>query len=115
MSNGQLIADDCAKANLINDYFTSIFTREDTSQIPVMNGDPHPDLPPITVSNEGVLRLLSHLHPQKATGLDEIPSRFLKEFASDLTPMLTLLFQASLKQGTIPEDWKKALVVPVFK
>ena len=52
-----------------------------------MNGN----LYPITVSYEGVLRLLSQLHPQKATGPDEIPSRFLKELACDLTPMLTLI------------------------
>ena len=82
---------------------------------PLMNSNQYPDLPSITVSYEGVLRLLSQLHPQKATGPEKIPSRFLKEFASDLTPMLTLIFQASLMQGTVPEDWKKALVVPVFK
>ena len=30
------------------------------------------------------------------SGADELPSRYQKELASDLTPMLTLTFQASL-------------------
>jgi len=29
--------------------------------------------------------------------------------------MLTLLYQASLKQHRVPMDWKQALVVPVYK
>merc|ERR1712035_309453 len=29
--------------------------------------------------------------------------------------VLTLIFQTSLDQGTIPTDWKKANIVPVFK
>ena len=104
-SNGKVITDDLAKVNIINDQFASIFTREDTSQIPVMNGNSYPDLPPIAVSCEGVFRLLSNLHPQKAAGPDEIPSRFLKEFASYLAPMLTLTFQASLVQRTGRRLW----------
>ena len=64
---------------------------------------------------EGVAHQLAILNPSKSGGPDEIPPRFLKELANDLAPSLTLIFQASLKQGTIPDDWKKALVVPVFK
>ena len=29
--------------------------------------------------------------------------------------MLTLIYQATLKQQRVPADWKKALVVPIFK
>ena len=32
-----------------------------------------------------------------------------------VAPCLTVLFQASLNQGIIPNDWKKAFVVPIFK
>ena len=71
--------------------------------------------PPIRVTHEGVSRLLSNLHPNKASGPDKLPSRFLKQFPNDLTPMLTLIYRASLDQGSVPEDWKKALVTPVFK
>ena len=113
--DGSLILDDYAKANKLNDYFTSVFTKEDTSQIPNMNCNSYPDSPPIRVTHEGVSQLLSNLHPNKAAGPDKLTSRFLKQFANDLTPMLTLIYWASLDQGSVLEDWKKALVIPVFK
>ena len=39
----------------------------------------------------------------------------LKEMAFELSPSLTLLFNSSLKQGRIPDDWKIASVTPTFK
>ena len=42
-------------------------------------------------------------------------ARLLKELATELAPIYTLLFQASLDQGIIPDEWKTANVVPIFK
>ena len=47
----------------------------------------------------------------KASGPDRVPCRFLTELA----PILTEIFQQSLKDGVLPSDWKKADVAPVFK
>ena len=69
----------------------------------------------IEITTEGIRRLLSNLNPYKASGPDKIPTRFFKEFATEIAPCLTILFQASLNQGIIPDDWKKAFVVPIFK
>ncbi|KAI8513936.1 hypothetical protein Bbelb_082600 [Branchiostoma belcheri] len=38
-----------------------------------------------------------------------------KEFADDLAPIVTHLFNASYEEGTVPIDWKSANVVPVPK
>ena len=59
--------------------------------------------------------MLMVLDPQKATGPDRIPTRYLKMFAMEIAPCLTLLYLASLNQGIVPDDWKKAFVVPVYK
>ena len=69
----------------------------------------------IQVSRSGVLKLLSNLKIHKATGPDGIPGRLLKLCANELASPFTLLFQVSLDTGTIPQDWKKAKIVPVFK
>ena len=61
------------------------------------------------------MKLLQGLKPHKATGPDEISSRFLKEMASPITPALTLIYQASLEQGQIPDELKSANVAPIFK
>ena len=55
------------------------------------------------------------LNPNKAEGPDQIPTRFLKEFAVELTPAMTPIFQASLQQDKVPDDWKQANVTPIFK
>ena len=51
----------------------------------------------------------------KATGPDNIPAHFLNKVAREIAPALTVTFQASLNQGTLPCIWKTAAVVPVFK
>ena len=38
-----------------------------------------------------------------------------KTTADEVAPMLTVLFQLSLDSGKVPNDWKQANVVPIFK
>ena len=69
----------------------------------------------ITITPTGIHKLLCTLKEHKATGPDHIPTKLLKTLADELTPIFTLFFQASIKQGTIPIDWTTANVVPIFK
>ena len=82
--------------------------------IPIMAGTPYPDILDIEISVVRVAHQLETLNPHKSGGPDEIPPRFLKELANYLAPSLSLIFQTSLRQGIVPDDWKRALVVPVF-
>ena len=72
-------------------------------------------MPDITISSSGVQKLLENLKPNTAPGPDDIPSKFLKTTAAELAPSLTLLFQASLRQALIPDDWRHARVAPLYK
>jgi hypothetical protein len=63
-------------------------------------------MPEITVSIEGVQKLLQKLNPQKACGPDQIPARILRDLADVIAPPLTLIFQKSLDEGNIPNDWR---------
>jgi hypothetical protein len=38
----------------------------------------------------------------------------LKELATDIAPILTIIFQISLESGVVPSDWKTAHVAPVY-
>ena len=51
----------------------------------------------------------------KAAGPDGLRPRVLKELSSELVPILTLLFQASLNQQSLPDIWKHANVNPIYK
>ena len=99
------------KANILNDQFAGAFTEENTSTLPSLG----PSLFPEVISIQGVKKLLQGLKPHKASGPDNIPTRFLKEAANELAPALGLTFTASLTQGYVPDDWKTADVTPIFK
>ena len=69
----------------------------------------------ITVDPKGVLKLLNGLNIHKAPGSDGLSARVLKECSSENAPILTLIYNESLAQGTVPDDWRQANVTPVFK
>ena len=114
---GSSTRDARGKAEVLNSQFSSVFTEEGDSPIiiPNLGTSSTPDAPNIQVGRNGVMQLLRGLKPHKATGPDAISSRFLKEMASPITPALTLIYQASLEQGQIPDEWKTANVAPIFK
>ena len=92
-----------------------MFTREGLSNIPDTGESDIPAMQNIKIDWKGVHKLLKNLKVHKATGPDEIPAYVLKTAADELAPALALLFQLSMDQGEIPQDWKQALVVPIFK
>ena len=59
--------------------------------------------------------MLYSLKTDKASGPDDIPPRFLREFADELVPVLCRLFCLILISCTYPSSWKHALVQPVPK
>ena len=46
---------------------------------------------------------------------DNLTSWILKELHNEIAPILTNIFNSSLSEGTVPKDWKKAYVTPVYK
>ena len=58
---------------------------------------------------------LKNLKTNKSPGPDGIHPRLLKELSDTLTMPLTLIFQASVNQKSIPEDWKLATISAIYK
>ncbi|CAM5158115.1 unnamed protein product [Eretmochelys imbricata] len=48
-------------------------------------------------------------------GPDELHPRVLKELAAVIAEPLAIIFENSWGTGEVPDDWKKANVVPIFK
>ena len=72
-------------------------------------------MPEITITLKGVEGLLKGLNPNKASGQVEISPRLLKELHHEIAPILTKIYRSSLSTGIVPNDWKTALVAPVYK
>ena len=66
------------------------------------------------VTENTVLKHLNKLGINKATGLDGIPSRFVRDSASLIACPLTHVVNLSI-QGVVPDDLKLAWVVLLYK
>ena len=62
-----------------------------------------------------VLKLLSSLCTNKATGLDNISCRLAKEAAPVISDSLCLIYNTSINTGILPNDGKISKVFPVHK
>jgi hypothetical protein len=69
----------------------------------------------VQVTKEDLTKLLKNLKPNKSSGPDEIHPKLLKEAGDHIISPLLIIFQESLQQGAIPEDWRMANVTPIFK
>ena len=60
-------------------------------------------------------KYLNILDANKATGLANIPSRFVIDDSSVIASSLAHIVNLSLIQGAVPDDIKIARVVPLYK
>jgi hypothetical protein len=51
----------------------------------------------------------------KSEGPDCIPGKILKMGGGGMIPYLARLLDITINNGIIPSDWKKAIVVPIYK
>ena len=72
-------------------------------------------VPPITFTVNGIQNQLSTLNVNKASGPDNIPGRILQICATEIVPILTVLFSQSLNTGEVPLDWLSANITLVYK
>ena len=106
---------DRQKAEALNSFFTSVFTREKTDEIP--QPDPS-DVDPISdlIITEGkIMKKLKSLNPNKSSGPDGLHPRILQELSEIISKPLSMIMQKSLDEGILPQDWKDAHVSPIFK
>ena len=103
-------------ATLLNRCFGEVFTREDRANIPDPAAmDLGSVLDNIHISVAAVRRKIKGLRAESAAGPDGLGPRILKELQEGLAPVLAHVFRRSLAEGTVPADWKKANVTPIFK
>ena len=110
---GKLHSDNICKTRLLNEQFSSMFARANTSGQPNIGPSPHPDIRRFDVTEEGVLALLQKTNHPHTSGPYNTRGRLLKEGAIELSPNFTHLFNSTLYQEKIPTPWKQAHVAPV--
>jgi len=116
--SGDVTESDIDKANVLNDFFSSVFTKENCEDMPPDHEAERSEgitLNDIQVTPKAVADKLKNLNSNKAHGPDGIPSRVLKELYSELSVPLSILFNKSIHEGVVPQDWREATVTAIFK
>jgi hypothetical protein len=114
--DGTLTTSDQEKANVLNGFFSSVFTDENKENIPEMEKKyVGPDQENIEVTKEEILKKIDKLKPTKAPGPDGLHPRVLKELRNTIVSPLYEIFVKSVKEGEVPAAWKKAHVTAIFK
>ena len=115
---GTFTKDEHEMSNILNTFFASVFTTEDTSNIPeppAIQLSNNKILNNISITENNVSNCMDKLKTNKSPGPDTIYPRVLKEAKNEMIKPLTTLFNTSLQSGTVPVDWKLANVTPIFK
>jgi hypothetical protein len=116
---GEIITDDEKTAEILNTYFGSVLTEENTSSIPEtkkkFGGNEDQKLTSMDITAEMVVKMLESLKEDKTPGIDELHPKFLKEVRLEVGDILSGIFNESIKSGEIPREWRDAIVTPLFK
>ena len=118
-SAGNIISQGFLMAEDLNGYFSSVFTKEDISSLPVADakfqGAKSDYLGPLVVTPELVAKKIKAMKDNKSPGVDGIPPKLLMETVEQISIPLARVFNLSLKEGVVPFEWKEANIIPLFK
>ena len=116
---GNIITEGCLMAEELNVHFSSVFTREDTSSLPVpetkFNGSEEEKLGQLVVTPEVVASKINNMKENKSLGVDGLSPKILKETVEQISKPLAHVFNMSLQEGIVPVEWKVANIIPLFK
>ena len=129
--DGETCFDSNRVANHINSFYTSVAsslvnklppaknefgTDSDAFKMYYKNKNVSPPcfkISPVTI--DFVYDELLKLKPNKSTGLDGIPARFLKDGAAVIKDHIAFIVNLSITSNIVPTDMKFARVIPLFK
>ena len=116
---GEIIMKDEQMCTVLNDYFLLDFTKEVVENVPIpqqmFHGTENDQLLNIVIKKDMVQQKLEELNSNKSQGPDEIHPRLLKKLSSVIAELVAKLFQNSLVQGVVPNDWREANIAALFK
>ena len=114
-SDGVTAKTSAEKAETLNQFFASVFTVEDLTNIPQAPNYSVDEVILTTLITPGIVKeKLTSLNPNKSPGHDKWHPFFLSNIADAICVPLSILFKKSLKEGA-HDSWKKAIIAAIYK
>jgi len=117
-------------AGLFNNFFTSIksatVATENESEVYIKDifkelkdnnllKTPQKGFSFSKITLEKVLKTFKNISSSSSPGYTGIPSKILLNSLNELSPFLLNIFNYCIETGTIPDEWKFSIVLPLFK
>ena len=113
-SDGEIVADDQEQADILNQFYASVFTKSHKN-VPSVERRAGPELTEIAITEEDVREAMGAIKEGSAPGPDGLSTRLLIGLKEELVKPLTILFRKSMEDARIPDEWRDAIVTPIFK
>jgi hypothetical protein len=114
-NEGQLVSDNKEMACILNNFFSSVFTKEDKENLPQKEKETNVEIGEVTVTREKIMKKIDKLRKDSAPGPDGIHPMLLKETKYEISKPLCIIFEQSLQSGEVPADWRVAAVTAIYK
>ena len=114
-ASGKLVTDDKEMAEELNSFFSSVYTDENINNIPARAQETNVKLDNIVFTIEKIRDKIKNLKANSAPGPDGICTNLLQNTREELLLPLKIIFEKTLNTGTVPQDWRHAVVTPIFK
>ena len=116
---GNIITEGVLMADESNMHFSSVFTTEDTSSLPIpetkFNGTEGERLGQLVITPQVLANKINNMKDNKSPGVDGIAPNILKETVEQISKPLAHKVSMSLQEGIVPLEWKEANIISLLK
>lgn len=101
--------------SVLNDVFTSYFTKTSSNDLPGCCTNNYVPMYPVIINLDRIVKIIEGFKSFSGAGIDCINSNFLKSTKIYSSIIKSKAFQQSLENSIMPADWKIGKVIPVHK
>jgi hypothetical protein len=115
LKDGEAMATtDKEKAEVFSNYFANVFVK-DNDVIPDFQVECVNSMSSFSSDVRSIIKIVKKLKLSSSPGPDKIPTLFLKNIIANIASPLNELFNKCLSDGFVPDGWKIAHVIPIYK